>query len=360
MLNIGMLGLETKTKEYIKKILLEEVSKCSDWELYEIQNYTELEMLMGAHDLCLDVIFVDMENEECEQVRDRLAETHSDTTLFYISSKTKNVIESYKCGDIPYVLKPLRENDVVNALKYFIDERNRKNECYHIRIKGEEINIPLETILYFESNYRTVIVWTKYGKYEYYDKLNNVDNKLQNAGFLRCHQSYLVSLQKITDYDGKNIQIGKYSIPISYKYQKSVRDYLISREVISVDGSGKKVSGGNLSISRLLYQEHDLRGSMICVRGENMGHTIQLVPEQEITLGRDEEMADVVLPFPLVSRRHCVIIYHEKENEFEITDYSLNGTFLNHQIRLETGYTYRLPVGSYVSFGNLDLEYCLG
>ena len=66
-------------------------------------------------------------------------------------------------------------------------------------IKGEKISIPLETILYFESNYRTIIVHTKYGKYEFYDKLNCVQEKLKNVSFLRCHQSYLVAAQKITD-----------------------------------------------------------------------------------------------------------------------------------------------------------------
>ena len=88
--------------------------------------------------------------------------------------------------------------------------------------------------------------------------------------------------------------------------------------------------------------------------------SIEFRPEQKILVGRDEKVADIVVNLPKVSRLHCILVYHEKENTYEIMDVSKNGTYISGKQRLVADVSYCVKPGTKISFGDTDTEYCLG
>lgn len=73
----------------------------------------------------------------------------------------------------------------------------------------------------------------------------------------------------------------------------------------------------------------DQYGSILCTQGTYLGSVIHIYPEQKILIGRDLNMVDIQINLPLISRIHCELIYHSDSREYEITDYSKNGVFIN-------------------------------
>ena len=76
--------------------------------------------------------------------------------------------------------------------------------------------------------------------------------------------------------------------------------------------------------------------------------------------GGTEKVADIVVNQPKVSRLHCILVYHEKDNTYEIMDVSKNGTYISGKQRLVSDVSYCVKAGTRISFGDTDTVYCLG
>lgn len=221
-----------------------------------------------------------------------------------------------------------------------MSERERDCRCLEISNRGTITSVLLETIFYVESRHRRVIVYTGSERYEYYERLSCLEELLKQDGFLRCHQSYLVALDKITAYRDNALQVGPYEVPVSRRYHESVAEWMSQREMAAESETGTD-------------------GVLVCVKGACAGKMVRMVPEQVIVVGRDGGQADIVINLPLVSRKHCTLVYHSASKDYEVTDWSSNGTFIDGDHRLERGDTYCLKPGSTLSFGDRNLVYCL-
>ena len=58
--------------------------------------------------------------------------------------------------------------------------------------------------------------------------MKRVEKKLLNYGFFRCHHSYLVNLNKISEIRNKTIFINDNEIPISRTRYKSLKIKLVN------------------------------------------------------------------------------------------------------------------------------------
>lgn len=204
-----------------------------------------------------------------------------------------------------------------------------------IRFRRSTKRIPVHTILYIESSLRMVIIHSTFGCFQCYQKLNAIAEILGDSGFIRCHQSYLISIDKITAYTNMHVFIQEIKLPISNRYQKTFQKQIIE-----------------------VFQKN--YGSLICTQGIYLGSHIRIYPEKEILIGRDGTQADLVINLPLVSRNHCSILYRHTEMLYEVTDYSSNGTFIDNGRRLLPHETYILPAGCTLCFGDKGTVFQLG
>jgi len=94
-------------------------------------------------------------------------------------------------------------------------------------------------------------------------------------------------------------------------------------------------------------------GSLMCLAGYFAGASFQMVPGEEMLIGRNGAVCNIVLQDQDISRKHCSIRFAPApENAYYVTDYSTLGTWLNDSIRLPKGQTTKCPVGSKLTLGN--------
>lgn len=195
-----------------------------------------------------------------------------------------------------------------------------------ISFRGKSVKIPTEDIQYIESIHRKVLVHTVTEIYNYYERLDALETILEPCGFIRCHQSFLISSNQELIYCNNRIQIGEASIPVSRQYNSKVQ---------------------------AIFQNNTSNfGTISCVEGVLKGTIFQIRPEQIITLGRNGKLVDLPMNLPMISRVHCKIIYHPSKRQYTITDYSTNGTYLSDHTRLIPKQSYALNAGEQIILGD--------
>ena len=202
-----------------------------------------------------------------------------------------------------------------------------QNNCISIAAKSGYYKIPIEDIIYIESELRTINIYTADDTYHCYEHLDIIEKLLTRYGFFRCHQNFLIHSAYIVCFDNHSLQMmyTDYPIPVSRRCHNKIRT---------------------------LIKEDDNCGILTCIEGIYAGYIVKLEPEQPMMIGRDGNVADIIIQLPMVSRLHCRLVFHEDSGEYEITDYSTNGTFIHDEIRLIPKQNYVLEAGSTLCFGD--------
>lgn len=213
--------------------------------------------------------------------------------------------------------------------------------------KGNHQRIPLKDILYIESNARKCIIHSSTDKDKtecFYGKLSEIAKSLYPYGFVRCHQSYLISITPNARYSDNMIYIEDTSIPVSEKYRKNI------------------ISIFRHPPDKIYALTKTTMGALVCIKGEYYGSAIRMYPNEKCTIGRDNKSSNIIINLPYISRSHCDIIY-KPDNTYELIDRSHNGTYViqenGHAEKLTPDKIHTLPSGSVICFGDRELQYRL-
>lgn len=349
-----MCNIDREQSTHIERMLTDILNKYDRWS---IVHYTteSLKKAIREHTFDCKLLMMDVfesENDE-DDIPSQLEREGIDTDIIYITESKSRVMECYKNRGYSYILKPLHDSDIKREISRYFKERNIHQKCIRVTFNNIESYIPINSIKYIASVHRKVVIYTGDDTYEYYAKLDDLENELAGEHFVRCHQSYLVSLTHIDSYSNDIIRIGSQNITVSRKYKASFQSALFQAELSSESDTDNFVRSGAHKLS-------DTKGSLICVKGEQIGKIIRLVPENTVVVGRSAETADVVVNLPQVSRQHCRITYHEDKDYYEVQDCSMNGTFLNKNEMLRRGDVYAVKPGTNIVFGDDTHIYRLG
>ena len=222
--------------------------------------------------------------------------------------------------------------------------------------KGTYRHIPVNDILFIESRERKCFLHLSDSSKEeeeitstealcFYGKLNDIAEKLYPYGFIRCHQSYLISITSNIRYNDNQIYIEKARIPVSDRYRKNVLN-IFRQAPINTSGNYQKIT----------------TGALVCIEGAYYGTIIRMYPNVSCSIGRDRQSSEIIFNLPYISRSHCDLIYRQSGN-YEIKDHSRNGTYLiqsdGSARKLTADKSHQLPAGSIICFGDISLKFRL-
>ena len=93
--------------------------------------------------------------------------------------------------------------------------------------------------------------------------------------------------------------------------------------------------------------------AILGVSGMYAGSTFPLTPNQPVVLGRDGAVAQIVFSqgAQKISRRHCEVMFNSQTQQYRVTDFSSNGTYVNGK-RLPANAPIKLARGTEVSLGD--------
>lgn len=95
-------------------------------------------------------------------------------------------------------------------------------------------------------------------------------------------------------------------------------------------------------------------GVIVGIVGTYANASFDLPDGSELIFGRSPQDANIVFDQLAtdVSRKHCVVRFDGRTNQYTVTDYSSNGTFLENGTRLENGQPKQLSRGTVIYLGS--------
>lgn len=148
--------------------------------------------------------------------------------LIYISYDASSALKLFDTNPFNFILKPLKEEKIIEVFNKACALIFNNQDIHEFQINKMKYRIPLENILYFESNKRKVNVVTHEESYTYYEKMKSLEKKLQDKNFHRIHSSYLVNDAYIKVYRYNEVMLVNGDIlPISQSNRKRMRRMIL-------------------------------------------------------------------------------------------------------------------------------------
>lgn len=168
----------------------------------------------------VDLLFLDIEMPELSGI-ELLNRLPILPMIIFTTSKTEYAFDAFEFQAIDYIKKPVTAQRFEQAVTKAY-ETAKKRQSYqtqtndlYVREDGRFIRVSCDEVLFFENVGDYVRVKTTKGQYIIHGTLKSIDEKLNDARFLKIHRSFIVNLDKIKDIEENSLVIDKIIIPIS-------------------------------------------------------------------------------------------------------------------------------------------------
>lgn len=221
----------------IEKILLKYKTFYPDTG-FEIEKFSDASLLYNSiqDNKLADIYILDivMSEKNGIDIGHQIRRHNNDKIIIYTTFSSDFALEAYDVYALRYILKPLNEHRIFEALDYAMSYINIKKEAsYLIKTKNGLMTIPYSQIEYIENSSRTLEVHLVNGqiiKSIFIRKSFEEETAglIEASQFIQVHKSFLINLKYIKQLAKNNVTMesGKI-IPVSQKRTVTVKkEYL--------------------------------------------------------------------------------------------------------------------------------------
>ena len=356
MLRIAICDRDKRQQSELLGFIANDTEIGDDYVTECFSNVHMVQERLEGHDFNFDLLFLglDVAGKEGLSLAAYMREQKVDIDIIFIAENDEFIAEGFRYRAFNFIVRPVTyERFCYEMAQYLKERRENQSEYLSVLVQGKEQMVSLNLVEYFTSDARKIGAVTANRKEPlwFYGKMNDLEDKISKYGFLRCHQSYLVNIQKITGMTSEQIQTKNGVFPISRKYSTSVREkwethkkvYHAKRmdkdvgnnhsgrrsEIVAASENSTVVITKNFAMGAAKY------GIVVGIRGARQNDTFRLYQDEEMIIGRDGKQSQIVLNDSTISRKHCGIRFDGKEQCYYVCDFSSNGTFAGGRQKLE-------------------------
>ena len=162
-------------------------------------------------------------------VIDALRKRNDNTVVIFISSYKEMVFDSMKVQTYRFLVKPLDDQKLHEALTAFLTMRNNDSV---ILLKNDKLDaierVSESSIIYAEADNIYCKVRTYENTYVYKNTLSKFERELKQNFFYRTHRSYIVNFKYISNYTQTEILLSnnERALLTKTKYQHFQKEYI--------------------------------------------------------------------------------------------------------------------------------------
>ncbi|MDR0347098.1 MAG: LytTR family DNA-binding domain-containing protein [Coriobacteriales bacterium] len=182
-----------------------------------------------------DLIFLDVYMAELTgvQTAERIRDIDTQVVIVFTTTSDDFTREGYRLNAYKYLLKPVVEEDVVDALELATLKRDKaQGATLAIVTDNVPVVIPLNDIIFVESSNRRSLIYTTGETYATTLTIDALEKLLPSPRFLRSHRSYIVNLDHVEDLEEDfimdNGDIAYVAVKNHRKIKHAYDDYLFS------------------------------------------------------------------------------------------------------------------------------------
>lgn len=236
MLNICLCDDDIKTLNYYSNRIHELAEK--NHYLFKIETFKNGESLifeLEDNPNIFNIIIIDilMKNINGIETTKILRKYGYEGIIIFLTSSREFAVESFSVEPLNYILKD-EINDKFNDifLKAAEEVYKKFDKKVVISNKSRNIIVNLNNIVYIESLNKKIILYKGNGEIEKLNcRLSDINEKVKEYGFIRCHKSYIVNLKYIQTFNKMECKlVNGIIIPIGRKYSKEFKKIVLENE----------------------------------------------------------------------------------------------------------------------------------
>ncbi|MGN0383751.1 MAG: LytR/AlgR family response regulator transcription factor [Eubacterium sp.] len=215
-MKIAIVDDEQKWRNLASEVVENYIDKSEEIEIFD----SGVEFLKRNAEYNIVLMDIDMPKMDGFETIINYKVEHAESIIIILTTHVDCARKGYLVDAFRYVDKTKMKEELKEAFEK-IREINRKNSvCLMGRNGNATKNILVKDILYIETNGRGSIINTMDECYECREKINDLEIKLEEYGFFKCHKSFLINLNSVEHLDKEFVYF-----PSDKKAYISVRKY---------------------------------------------------------------------------------------------------------------------------------------
>ena len=166
----------------------------------------------------VDILLLDIQMKAMDGVElaRQIRKDNDIVQIIFITGYSDYIAEGYDVSALHYLMKPVKEDKLFEVLDRATERSKKAEHTLFVQTSETTAKIPLDEILYIEAFAHYVVIQTKTDTIETRSNISEIEKSI-GYGFVRCHRSYVASLnhiKRITKTDvildnGKNIPLSR-------------------------------------------------------------------------------------------------------------------------------------------------------
>lgn len=337
MLRIGICDDEQNIVEQLRDMIIKIFFSHTEVEITCFTDGGEVIEAINNGGFFVDLLFLDIHMKHVNGLKTAqfIRRSGMETDIIFLTASKEHVFEGYTYKAFAYHLKPIKKKLLTKDLLRYLEEKRYCEDSISVNTKGKELKLSLNRIIYFKSDDRRVTARMISGEAIFYAKLSDIEQLVKNSGFIRCHQSYIINRSMLEEVGRTECKVFGISVPISRRYYERMKE-----------NATETVFTHSLTVNQ------DKTGAIVFIKGKMLGAIIRIQGDEEIRVGRDGNLSDLVVNYPVISRLHCTITYNSEFGDYTVCDFSTNGLYKEDGEKLPKEQKIKLARGSCLQLGN--------
>lgn len=225
LVNIVICENDKNDQEFVKDKVVEILDDL-DIE-YEIKVYNSGDDLLEGYDKYTDIILLDIQMDGLDgmETARKIREFDDNVEIIFITSFVEYALEGYEVNAYRYLLKPVKDENLMTSLINCLNDRNFVKRSIVIKEGDTRIKISFKDIMYIEVQGNDITVHTLKDTYRTKGTMSNFETEINSNMFVRCHKSYLVNLEYIKSIKRyTSILVNDEEVPLSRNKYKEIKD----------------------------------------------------------------------------------------------------------------------------------------
>ena len=151
--------------------------------------------------------------------------------IVFLTRDETRVYDALDAEPFHYIVKGVTDTQKIEKIFLRLAERlaTKKKEYVTFSTAGENRNITLDSIRYFQVDVRIVTVYYGSDKsFEFYSTMDKIENALCSKGFTRIHRSVVVNNAYVASIRGGEVElVGGKKLPIGRVYRKKLKEQIV-------------------------------------------------------------------------------------------------------------------------------------
>ncbi len=192
---------EPAQAEYLKKVVTEYYAGRNIKTVAECFADAEELLFKYPESLPFSCLLLDIKLKTMNgmQLAGKIRERDNEIKIIFITGYRDYVFDGYRVGAARYLLKPIKSNELAEALQYVItkEAEGGSDDYICINYSGEYTKISRQSIIYVKVTGHYITIKTDNKDYTYKETMKDIISFLDDGRFVRANRSVLVNLQNV-------------------------------------------------------------------------------------------------------------------------------------------------------------------